>query len=868
MDQIDDVLNKMTLEEKAALLSGKDFWRTVPIQRLGIPQLRFSDGPTGLRIPEDESNYADMERSKPATCFPAECLLAASFDPDLVREMGRALGEEAAVEDVSVVLGPGVTIKRNPLCGRNFEYFSEDPFLAGQMGAAYVEGVQSCGVGTSLKHFTCNNQETARMVNNSVVDERTLREIYLAPFERVVQKAQPWTVMSSYNRLNGIYQSDNSDTLTGILRDKWGFHGAVVSDWGGMHERIASLQAGMDLEMPNSGDISPTRIVAAVRSGKVSEDAVDRSVRRILELIAKAEDAEPVRREIRGENHSRISREVNTKVNRDALENMGTPATHHTTARKLAEQSAVLLKNEDHLLPLQAGSRVAVIGAFAAHPRYQGGGSSHVVPTNVDIPLKALRQAGFNVRYAKGYRLENEPGTKSDESLIQEAVQLAKQADYAVVFAGLRPSDEMEGFDRDGLQMPKAQTQLIRRVSEANSNLIVVLMCGAPVDLSWRSCARSILLMYLAGEAVGSAVTDILSGTVSPSGKLPETWPKAMEDVPSVEYFANNILNTEYREAGFTGYRWYDTAGREPSYPFGFGLSYSRFTLSDAAINVYSEEVVHSEKVAHSEEGKTPSRCDVSVSVKNIGICQAAEVVQVYVGKQDSRIPRPVKELKGFHKVWLRPGEEQNVVFSLRKRDFAYYDTVLHGWNIEPGEHQIYIGTSSRDISAVLTMEWKGQKEKWPAAEVLAESVSIQKPEAVYDPESIYFHLPTSGRLQVSEKDYAALFSGPVPRIRPQTLPYSPDSTFGFFYNTKLARAVRSVVRKMAAHQAGTGTGTMDLEKTLAMLDDMPLRAVTMTSILDLEQLEAGIQILNGNRIHGLREFLRLLKKKKSGKRH
>lgn len=844
MDQINDLLKKMTLEEKAALLSGKDFWRTVPIQRLGIPQLRFSDGPTGLRIPEDESNYADMERSKPATCFPAECLLAASFDPDLVCEMGRELGEEAAAEDVSVVLGPGVTIKRNPLCGRNFEYFSEDPFLAGTMGAAYVEGVQGCGVGTSLKHFTCNNQETARMVNNSVVDERTLREIYLAPFERVVQKAQPWTVMSSYNRVNGIYQSDNPDTLTGILRDEWGFHGVVVSDWGGMHERVASLQAGMDLEMPNSGDISPARIVSAVRSGKVSEDAVDRSVRRILELIAKVEDAEPVRREIRGKNLMRISRESSSM---ETLKNAGTPASHHTLARKLAEQSAVLLKNDDHLLPLRAGSKVAVIGAFAAHPRYQGGGSSHVVSTLVDTPLKALRQAGFNVQYSKGYKLENEPGTKSDESLIQEAVQLAEKADYAVVFAGLRPSDEMEGFDRDGLQLPEAQTQLIRRVSEANSNLIVVLMCGAPVDLSWRSCARSILLMYLAGEAVGSAVSELLSGAVSPSGKLPETWPESIEDVPSAEYFANNILNTEYREAGFTGYRWYDTAGREPAYPFGFGLSYSRFTLSDAAVEV------------HSEEDGFQNGCDVSFSVKNVGDCPAAEVVQVYVGKQDSRIPRPLKELKGFHKVWLGPGEEHNVVISLRRRDFAYYDTALKRWNIEPGEYQIYIGTSSRDISAVLSVEWKEQKE---------ETVSIQKPEAVYDAESIYFHLPTSGRLRVPEKDFAALFSGSVPRIHAQTLPYSPDSTFGFFYNTKLARAVRSVVRKMAAHQAGTGTGTMDLEKTLAMLDDMPLRAVTMTGILDLEQLEAGIQILNGNRMQGLREFLRLLKKKRTDKRH
>lgn len=656
---ISSLISQMTLEEKAGLCSGLDFWHLKGIERLGIPSLMVTDGPHGLRKQADGADHLGIYNSVPSTCFPSAVGLASSWDKELISKVGIALGEEAQAEDVAVLLGPGANIKRSPLCGRNFEYFSEDPYLSAEMAASHINGVQSQGVGTSLKHFAANNQEHRRMSIDAVIDERTLREIYLASFEQAVKKAQPWTVMCAYNKVNGEYASENYRLLTEILRDEWGLEGFVVSDWGAVNVRENALQAGLELEMPASNGIGDKKVIESIKSGKLKEETLNIAVERLLNIIFKAVD--------------------NNKPNATYSK-----IEHHQLARQVASESMVLLKNENNILPLNKDGKVAVIGAFANKPRIQGGGSSHINPTEVDDICEEIdKTAGYNaeVYYVQGYPLEKDT---IDEQLIEEAKEVAHQADVAVIFAGLPDRYESEGYDREHLQMPENHRVLIDAVAEIQPNVVVVLSNGAPVEMPWINNAKGILEGYLGGQALGGAVADILFGTTNPSGKLAETFPKRLSDNPSYLNFPGEGDKVEYKEGIFVGYRYYDMKKVDSLFPFGYGLSYTTFDYRNITIN--NKEVLDTATVT------------VNVTVKNTGNLAGKEIVQLYVNDVESTVIRPEKELKGFEKVELQPGEEKVVTFKLDKRSFAYYNVDLEDWYVETGEFAILIGKSSKDI--------------------------------------------------------------------------------------------------------------------------------------------------------------------------
>ena len=635
------VLSELTLEEKAALCSGSDLWHLKAVERLGVPQIMVTDGPHGLRKQDSDSGRSGLSNAVPATCFPTAAALAASWDRSLLREVGRSIGEECLQEDVGVVLGPGANIKRNPLGGRNFEYFSEDPFLSGELAVGFIQGVQSTGVGTSLKHFTANNQESWRTVVDTIVDERTLREMYLPAFEIAVKKARPWTVMCSYNLLNGTYLSDNVETLTNILRSEWGHTGLVISDWGATNDRVSAIRAGMDLEMPASGGINDLHIIRAVEDGVLAADARDRSVLRVLELIAQS-------------------------AARDSDDYRYDQARHHLLARRAAEEGMVLLKNEDDLLPLKPKGRIAVIGEFAVVPRYQGSGSSLMNPLQLEIPLDeitALVGDAGSVSYSAG---------KS----VPKALDLVRGADAVIVIAGLPALDESESFDRPHMRLPREQLALIDAILDEKPDAIIVLQNGSPVELPFAPRARAILETYLGGEAGASALARVLFGVTSPGGRLAETFPITPQDNPAHTWFPGQPRQVQYREGVFVGYRYYSTVGTEVRFPFGHGLSYTTFSWTEMSIDGWT----------------------VKCTVTNNGERAGAEVVQLYIRDTASTVPRPARELKGFEKVFLQVGESAEVVFELDERSFAFWDVETHGWNVEPGEFRVLLGASSTDI--------------------------------------------------------------------------------------------------------------------------------------------------------------------------
>ncbi|MCR5022382.1 glycoside hydrolase family 3 C-terminal domain-containing protein [Ruminococcus sp.] len=649
---IKKILKELTLEEKASLCSGADFWHTKAIERLAIPQIMVSDGPHGLRKnAEDSSNPQEAIK---AVCFPTASSLACSFDRNLLTAMGKALGEECQAEKVSVILGPGCNIKRSPLCGRNFEYFSEDPYLASEMAAAHIKGVQSKGVGTSLKHFAANNQETRRLTINERIDERTLHEIYLAAFEGAVKQASPWTVMCSYNRINGYHSAQNKWLLTDVLRDEWGYDGLVMSDWGAVDDRVEGIKAGLDLEMPASFGKNDRLIVDAVNSGKLSMKALDKCVERVLKLVDKAEE-------------SRTPTEWDMEA-------------HHELAAKIAEQCAVLLKNDDAILPLSKEDKVCFIGEFAEKPRYQGGGSSHINSFKVTSALDAVKEY-CKVEYAQGFITYED---RTDPKLLEQAVECAKYNDKVVIFAGLPDSFESEGFDRTHMRMPECQLELIREISKVNKNIVVVLHNGSPVELPFFDDIKGLLEVYLGGQAIGKATCDLLFGEAVPSGKLAESWCMKLEDNPSYLNFPGVVDELTYSEGIFVGYRYYDKKKMAVRFPFGYGLSYTNFSYSDLVISA--------------SEINDDQTLTVSCNITNTGNRAGMETVQLYVGDKESSVIRPVKELKGFEKVSLRPGETKKVFFTLDKRAFAYYETSINDWFVEYGEFEIMIGASSRDI--------------------------------------------------------------------------------------------------------------------------------------------------------------------------
>ena len=636
---IETILQQMTLEDKIALCSGENFWETKEYEKYGIPSLFMCDGPHGLRKQEDVADMLGVNESRKATCFPAEVTTAGSWDPELLAEIGAAIGEEAKEQGVGLVLGPGANLKRNPLCGRNFEYFSEDPYLAGKLAAGFIRGAEAQGISTSLKHFAVNSQEKSRFTSNSVLDDRTLRELYLTAFEIAVKEGKPSTVMCAYPKLNGVHCSDNKVLLTDILRTEWGFGGMVVTDWGAMNDRIAGFRAGCDLNMPGGSDYMEKEVLQAVKNGTLPVSCIDNSARRVLELVFRATET------------------LREKAACDY-------EAHHALAKRAAAEGAVLLKNEGGILPLKQGAKIAVIGAMAKNLRYQGAGSSHINPTGLSQPLDFLPDAV----YAPGC---DDRGDTTD-ALLDEARAAAQQAEVAVIFAGLPDRYESEGFDRDGMKLPVGHLRMIEAVVSANPNTVVVLLCGSAVECPWADEVKAVLYMGLPGQAGGEAVADLLYGRVNPSGKLAESWPFTYEDVPSSEIYGKTA-DALYQEGVYVGYRYYDKAGVPVRWPFGYGLSYTTFAYSDLTV-----------------DGNA-----VSVAVKNTGKCAGAEVVQLYMEAPQDGLHRPLRELKGFHKVFLQPGESRTVTFPLTDRSFAVWQD---GWKIPGGTYTVCIGGLTASI--------------------------------------------------------------------------------------------------------------------------------------------------------------------------
>ncbi|MCD7746238.1 MAG: glycoside hydrolase family 3 C-terminal domain-containing protein [Lachnospiraceae bacterium] len=679
------LISQMTLEEKAGMCSGLDFWHLKGVERLGIPSVMVSDGPHGLRKQDENADHLGINESIKAVCFPAGCLTACSFDRELLKELGDAIGKEAQANDLSVVLGPAVNIKRSPLCGRNFEYYSEDPYLAGETAAAFIEGVQAHHVGTSIKHFAANSQEFNRMSASSNVDERTLREIYLPAFENAVKKAQPYTVMCSYNRLNGTFASEHPWLLTDVLRKEWGFEGYVMSDWGAVNERVAGLKAGLELEMPSSGGSTDVEIVKAVQDGSLDEAVLDQAVERILNIVFEYVD----------------HRE----------EQAFTLEADHELARHIAGESMVLLKNEAaapgrscqseneaasrsscaSVLPLGKDEKVAFIGEFAAKPRFQGGGSSHINCFRVSNVLDEVK-GNPNITYAKGFAADRDV---YEEALAAEAIKAAGAADKAVLFVGLPDSFESEGYDRSHMQLPDCQNRLIEEILKVQKNVIVVLHNGSPVEMPWANEVKGILEAYLGGQAAGGAIADLLFGKVNPSGKLAETFPLRLEDNPSYLAFGD-AAEVNYSEGIYVGYRYYDAKNMAVAFPFGHGLSYTTFAYSNLKLSQPS--MTEKETVT------------VSVDVTNTGSCFGKEVVQLYISDQTGAARRPLAELKGYEKVALQPGETKTVTMTVDYRSLAWYSTSLHDWYASSGDYEVLIGASSRDIRAKASLHLENSR--------------------------------------------------------------------------------------------------------------------------------------------------------------
>ena len=665
-----NIIDRMNIEEKVALCSGADNWTTKAFETYGIPSIRMTDGPHGLRKQKDGGDEPGVGKSIPATCFPTACATACSWDRDLMVEMGKAIGEEALQEGVSIVLGPGVNIKRNPLCGRNFEYFSEDPYLAGVLAAHWIKGVQSQGVGTSLKHFAANNQENLRLQSDSIIDERALREIYLTAFEIAVKQAQPLTIMCAYNMLNGVFCSDNRRLLRAILREEWGFEGLVMSDWGALNDKAAGFKAGLDLEMPGGVGYFDPMAIHALQSGALSEDYLDESVDRILKMVFSCHE------------------KLNENYHYDA-------EAHHQLARKIAAQSAVLLKNKGNILPISKEKKIAVIGALAEQPRYQGAGSSFINPTFLISGLDGMDAYQANYTYYPGYYLKE----SGDETLLQEAAAGAKESDVALVFIGLTEDYESEGFDRQDLSLPPSHNRLVEAVAGANPNTVVVLFGGAPVELPWLPRVKAVLNMYLPGQAGGLAAADLLFGEITPCGKLAESYPLAYEDVPSAGTYRSGGKQAQYREGIYVGYRYYDKVRKDVAFPFGFGLSYTTFEYEDLAVS--------------KEKMSADDTLSVSATIRNTGRVAGAEIVQLYVRYLKEEVYRPEKELKGFVKVFLKPGEKKQVTFTLERRSFAVYDAAAMKWAVPDGEYAICLAASSRDVRLRQTVRVAGDETNW-----------------------------------------------------------------------------------------------------------------------------------------------------------
>ncbi|HPB16095.1 MAG TPA: glycoside hydrolase family 3 C-terminal domain-containing protein [Clostridia bacterium] len=794
LDRASLIVSKMSLSQKASLCSGRDFWHTKPIEELSVPSIMMTDGPHGLRKQKDESDHLGINESYPATCFPPAATSACSFDRELMSEMGQALAKECLEQEVSVLLGPAVNIKRSPLCGRNFEYFSEDPYLTAQMAKRYINGVQSKSVGASIKHYLANSQEKLRLVSDSVVDERALREIYLPAFEESVKQEQPWTVMCSYNKVNGTYASENKRYLTDILRYEWGFKGAVISDWGSVNNRTEGLEAGLDLEMPYSGADNDQSIVNAVKSGVLDVKLLDKSAVRLVALA------------LAGKERRKESCDMDM---------------HNELARRIARESAVLLKN-DQILPIKKNAKVAVIGEFAKNPRYQGAGSSHVNSYKVTSVIEEFESKGINFEYAQGYDAKSD---MPDMQLITEAVKAAKQSDVAILFVGLPDAYESEGYDRTHMDLPPSHTMLIESICNANKSAVAVIYTGSAVVMPWIKLVKGALLLYLTGQNNGGAVYDLLFGDYSPCGKLAETFPRALEDNPSYNWFAKKKI-TQYRESIYVGYRYYDKANRQVAFPFGHGLSYAKFDYSDITLDK-----------AKMRDNETLT---VKCKIKNSSYTEAKEIVQLYVRALSETVYRPERELKGFEKITLKPLEEKIATFELDKRSFAYWNILIHNWHVESGIYTIEIASSSRDIRLTAQVEVIGDNEAH------VPDFNLKAP--------AYYNL-SKETLNIQDDQFKAVLGYEIPS-EPASRPYTINSTVRDIQTSFLGRLLVRLLEGYAKKTTKDLSRDSESMKQLieGMIYDMPLRSLcTMTGgVFSREKVDSIVTLLNGNILRGL----------------
>ncbi len=778
------LIEQMTLEEKAAFLSGKSEWESRNYDRLNIPSIFLSDGPNGVRKQEGEGDHLGLHESVKATCFPPSATVANSWDVTLAERIGTALGEEASALNVDILLGPGINIKRSPLCGRNFEYYSEDPYLSGKLGAGYVRGVQSQGVYACPKHFAANSQELRRMAMNAVVDERTLREIYLTAFEIVMKEADAHVIMSSYNQVNGTYANENEHLLNEILRGEWGFDGMVVSDWGGSNDAVSAAKAGSNLEMPNPGFDSARQIVRAVKEGRLEESVLDQRVDELLTVFLDLAEKR---------SHRKKSFDVDA---------------HHELAKQAARESAILLKNLERILPLQAGTKVAVIGDFAFDPRYQGAGSSMVNATKVDSIEQAIGSYDLEVvGMSRGY----ERNGGEDVVLRKEALDLAGEADVVLYFMGLNEISESEGLDRNHMRIPQNQIDLLSSLYQANSNIVGVISAGSAIEMPWETNLKGILHGYLAGQAGAEAILDILTGKVNPSGHLNETIPMHYEDTPAFRNYPSMERNSEYRESIFVGYRYYDTCEVRVQYPFGFGLSYTEFTYSDLSVD---------------EDG-------ITLTVTNTGKRDGAEVVQMYVGMKNGIIFRPRKELKGFAKVFLKAGESKEVKIPFDDKTFRYYNVKTQQWEVEAGSYQISVGASVSDIRLTGQIEKEGTTSVYP-----------------YNPALMQFYY--TGIVQmISDAEFEELLGHPIPDGK-WAGEIGPNDAICQMYYAK-SRLARFVFKKIDEKRLeGEAKGVPDLN--VLFIYNMPFRAIAkMTEgMVSLEMVDGIVLAVNGHFWKGL----------------
>lgn len=801
---------QMTLSEKASLCSGEDCWYTKPIKRLGIDSIMMSDGPNGLRKQIGDTDNLGIGESVPAVCFPTASALACSFDRDLTYEVGKAMGEACVSKDVSIILGPGTNLKRSPLCGRNFEYLSEDPFVSGEIATSMIKGVQSTGTGTSLKHFAVNNQEKRRMTINAVIDERTLRETYLRAFEIAVKKGNPDTVMCAYNRINGEYSSENHYLLTDILRNEWGFRGAVVSDWGAVHDRALGVTAGLDLEMPGNDGYNDAKVIEAIENKTISIEDLDKVACRVTELVLRAMEKKKKKKEFQYDTEA-----------------------HHQLAVKVEEQSAVLLKNKEYILPGNIEQKGAVIGAFAKNIRYQGAGSSKINPIRVENPWDIFLEYGLDVTYAPGYSLDSKDKDINkkqliEDELIKEACEIAKGKDIVYLFAGLPEGYESEGFDRKDMSLPREQNRLIEAVSACNFNVVVILIGGAPMELPWIDKVKAVLLAYLGGEGVGRAIVNLLLGYCVPCGKLAETWPLSLKDTPCYHYFPGTRLTVEYRESIYVGYRYYEKANKPVLFPFGHGLSYTNFKYSNLKL-----------------EKDTCDFGDVmklTFHITNHGNLSAKETAFVFVAHENEMVYLPKKELREFVKVHLDPGETKEVMVTLDTGTFGYYNTLIKDWYCESGTYQILVGASSDNIILNGEIYINSPKKLQPDYRRLA---------------PIYYQLPDR-ELIIPDQEFEALYGRNLPASNKRaSRPFSSNNTLEDVSDTLIGKIIIMYANKLA--KKVTKCEKEQEGMIGSMFYEMPFFAMVASGegMISERMMEGMIDLLNGHYIKGVAKLLK-----------